>query len=65
MVIQEEGKYVQTRCAFCGRKEDVPAGHKDYEKIRLHQKIVYICTHCNNKVRHDADESLKPKKPVG
>lgn len=64
MGIQQEDKFVQIRCSFCGRKEDVPAGHKDYEKIRLNQKIVYICHHCNNKARFDADESLKPKKPV-
>ncbi|MGI6648574.1 MAG: DUF2197 domain-containing protein [Bacillota bacterium] len=64
MSVQEQEKFVQTRCAFCGRKEDIPAGHKDYEKIRLNVKVVYICNHCNNKARYDADESLKPKKPM-
>jgi len=60
----QEEKVVQTRCAFCGTKENVPAGHKDYEKIRLNEKVIYICFKCTNKARYDADESLKPNKPM-
>ena len=64
MKMQEQAKFVQARCALCGQKEDVPAGHKDYEKIRLNVKVVYVCHYCNKKARYDADESLKPKKPM-
>lgn len=64
MVVQEEKKVVQIRCAFCGQKVAIPAGHKDYEKIRLNQKIIYVCDMCNNRARYEADENLKPKKPM-
>ncbi|NPV89385.1 MAG: DUF2197 domain-containing protein [Firmicutes bacterium] len=53
-----------TRCAFCGKKSEVDPVHKDYDKIRLNPKTIYICDYCNNKLRFDADESNKPRKPM-
>lgn len=61
---QEKKDTVVTRCALCGKKEEVEPVHKDYDKIRLNPKTVYICNYCSNKLRFDADEANKPKKPM-
>mgnify|MGYP005847197311 CR=1 FL=1 len=61
---QEKKDSVSVRCTLCGKKEDIDPVHKDYNKIRHNPKTVYICNHCNNKLRFDADESQKPKKPM-
>lgn len=55
---------ITVRCAFCGKKESVAEDHKDYPKLLANPKTVYICDWCNNKVRYDAEENQKPKKPM-
>jgi len=61
---ETQGDAVTARCAFCGKKEEVTPVHKDYNKLRLNPKTVYICTLCERKLRFDAEEFNKPKKPM-
>lgn len=50
---------------MCGKTYEVPGDHKDYKKL-VEQKTepTFICDQCNYRVRHEADEQKKPKKPI-
>ncbi|MDI9480735.1 MAG: DUF2197 domain-containing protein [Syntrophomonadaceae bacterium] len=54
------------RCLMCGKSYDLPTDHKDYAKLAASQSSAptFICDHCGYRVRHEADEQQKPKKPI-
>ncbi len=56
---------INARCLMCGKTYEVPGDHKDYKKL-AEQKTdpTFICDQCNYRVRHEADEQKKPKKPI-
>jgi hypothetical protein len=51
---------------MCGKNHDVPPDHKDYAKLVASNSSVpaFICDYCSYRVRHEADEQQKPKKPI-
>jgi len=55
---------ITVRCSFCGRKEELAEDHKDYPKLQVNPKTIYICNICSNRARYDASETQKPKKPM-
>lgn len=57
---------ITARCLICGKNHDVPPDHKDYAKLAASNSTVpaFICDYCNYRVRHEADEQQKPKKPI-
>jgi len=60
---------VEKRCILCGRKfvvEDMSATTEDDDLFTPEpKKNVSICELCQNKLRHEADKTQKPTKPVG
>lgn len=56
---------VEVRCALCGKKSELHAEDKDYKKVmESPKKITYICDMCNNRVRYESEDNIKPKKPI-
>lgn len=60
---------MEKRCILCGRKfvvEDMCATNKDDDLFTTEsKKSVSICELCRSKLKHEADKSQKPTKPVG
>ncbi|HBT20040.1 MAG TPA: DUF2197 domain-containing protein [Peptococcaceae bacterium] len=54
---------MEVKCALCGRVDVITKIHKDYFKI-ARQKGSYICEMCEKRVRYQAVECNKPKKPM-
>lgn len=58
-------KCIAARCLMCGKTYDVAEDHKDYSKLEKQQgQATFICDMCSYRVRHEADEEQKPKKPM-
>jgi len=55
---------LEVRCAICSKKEEITKIHKDFQRIRQEPKLVYICSQCSKKVKYQAREEQKPKKPL-
>lgn len=57
---------IAARCLMCGKSYDVPQDHKDYPKLTasLSPSPAFICDSCEYRIRHEADEKQKPKKPI-
>lgn len=59
---------MERRCILCGRKfvvEDVCADCEDDLFTTEPKKSVSVCELCQKKLKHEADKSQKPTKPVG
>ncbi|NLP23270.1 MAG: DUF2197 domain-containing protein [Syntrophomonadaceae bacterium] len=54
------------RCLMCGKSYDLTSDHKDFAKLAASQspEPTFVCDHCGYRVRHEADEQQKPKKPI-
>ncbi|WP_054694804.1 DUF2197 domain-containing protein [Syntrophomonas palmitatica] len=56
---------IDARCLMCGKTYAINEEHQDYKKLAAKEKEpTFICDLCNRKVRHEADEDRKPKKPI-
>jgi len=55
---------MELRCTICGKRVIVTEEHMDYEKIMAGTKMVFICIPCQAKIKHEADEEHKPRKPM-
>jgi uncharacterized protein YlaI len=56
---------IELRCLLCGKVYVISEEDRDYKKISQAQTTTsYICDLCNNRVRYEADEQRKPKKPI-
>ncbi|HOQ09829.1 MAG TPA: DUF2197 domain-containing protein [Syntrophomonadaceae bacterium] len=61
-----KGESITARCLMCGKTYDVPSDHKEYPKLAASKSSApaFICDLCEYRVRHEADEQQKPKKPM-
>lgn len=58
-------KSIAARCLMCGKTFDVAEDHKDYSKLeKKKDQPTFICDMCGYKIRYEADEEQKPKKPM-
>ena len=57
---------INARCLMCGKSYQLDEEYKDFKKLsdKKVAEVSFICDLCNNKVRYEADEQRKPKKPV-
>lgn len=57
---------INARCLMCGKSYQLNEEYKDYKKLSEKKvpEVSFICEFCSNKVRFEADEQRKPKKPV-
>lgn len=57
---------VTASCLMCGKSYDVTEDHKDYPKLSQSTASTpaFVCDNCAYKIRHEADEKQKPKKPM-
>lgn len=54
---------MDVKCSLCGKTDKITKIHKDYVKIAK-TNCTYICDMCKNKVRLNAVDVNKPKKPM-
>ncbi|HHX94740.1 MAG TPA: DUF2197 domain-containing protein [Clostridia bacterium] len=54
---------MEVRCSLCGKIDEITKIHKDYMKI-ARSNTTYVCEMCQNKVRFNAMDKNKPKKPM-
>lgn len=54
---------MEVRCSLCGKIDEITKMHKDYIPI-ARQKTTYVCEMCQHKVRFNAMEQNRPKKPM-
>ena len=54
---------MEVKCSLCGKTDVITKIHKDYIKI-ARNKATYICEMCQNRIRYQAVEQNKPKKPM-
>lgn len=53
------------RCLMCGESYQISSDHKEYKKLVEQEKNVsFICDLCNHRIRYEADEQHKEKKPM-
>ena len=56
---------INARCLMCGKTYAVEEDHREYKKLAEKGKEpTFICDLCAKRVRHEADEERKPKKPI-
>ncbi len=55
---------MQARCSICGEKYEITKIHKDYQKIVSNPDGNFICWNCEKRLRNQAKETQKPKKPI-
>lgn len=55
---------MELKCSVCGKKYGLTPEHVEYNKAKKDPKYVYICTACQAKLFHDAQELHKPHKPM-
>jgi len=54
---------LEVRCSLCGKIDVITKIHKDYFKI-AREGGTYVCEMCEKRVRYNALEYNKPKKPM-
>lgn len=54
---------MDVKCSLCGKIDVITKMHKDYDKIAK-MKTTYICDMCKNKIRYNATQMNKPRKPM-
>lgn len=62
-------KCIQARCLMCGKSYQLGESDKDFKKLNEKvgdsgQVASFICDFCSNRVRFEADEQRKDKKPM-
>ncbi len=60
---------INARCLMCGKIYVIDEEHQEYKKLAEKQaekqkEAAFICDLCNKRVRREADEDRKPKKPM-
>jgi len=55
---------MEVRCTLCGKVDTITKVHKDYIKLARQTKNTYVCELCHNRLRYQAVEHGKPKKPI-
>lgn len=56
---------IEVRCALCGKKSGLASEDKDYKRIiESPKKVIWVCEMCNNRVRFESEDKMKPKKPI-
>lgn len=55
---------MEVRCSLCGKKEELPEWHRDYDKAEKGLKFTYICLVCTSRLKNEAQDGQKPRKPI-
>ena len=55
---------MELRCSLCGCKVEITKVHKDYQKMAANPEKPWICATCQDRVRFQARETAKDKKPL-
>lgn len=56
--------FIEARCLMCGKVHRIAQDRQEFRKLDKQDTATFICDLCSNKVRHESDESRKPKKPL-
>lgn len=51
-------------CSICGQKQEITKVHKDFQKFRQKVDMAFVCDACSNKVKFQAREKQKERKPL-
>lgn len=59
-------EFVVARCLMCGKSYQLDEDYKDFKKLseKPEATVSFICDLCNNRIRYEADEKNKEKKPM-
>ncbi|HEX3011387.1 MAG TPA: DUF2197 domain-containing protein [Syntrophomonadaceae bacterium] len=59
-------KQIAARCLMCGKTYNLDEDYKDFKKLseKTETVVSFICDVCSNRVRYEADEKNKEKKPM-
>ncbi|MEW6623308.1 MAG: DUF2197 domain-containing protein [Bacillota bacterium] len=56
---------MEVKCSFCGKIQELPKTHKDYQRLANNPQGTFVCFICNNKLKLQAYEMIKgEKKPI-
>lgn len=57
---------IMARCLMCGKTYQLNEEHKDFKKLSEKPESVpsFICDLCSHRIRYEADEKNKEKKPM-
>ncbi|HHW61155.1 MAG TPA: DUF2197 domain-containing protein [Syntrophomonadaceae bacterium] len=56
--------FIEARCLMCGKVYQIAQDRQEFRKLDKQNSTTFICHLCSNKVRYEAEERDKPKKPL-
>lgn len=58
-------EHLSARCLMCGKTYELSQDHKDFKKMSENPATAtFICEFCSKRIRHEADEKNKERKPM-